>query len=78
MRRAGGEEVLVAVNLSNQPFAGLVEGGGPGYADVTPDTRPPLAADATPAQRAARTRTVGLPALALDAWGYRIFRRTLR
>jgi glycosidase len=75
LRRASGEEVLVAVNLSNQPFAGFVEGGGPGFADVTPDTQPPLAADATPAQRAARVRTVGLPALALDAWGYRIFRR---
>ncbi len=78
VRRAGGEEVLVAVNLSNQPFAGFVEGGGPGFADVTPDTQTPLAVDATPAQRAARTRTVGLPALALDAWGYRIFRRTAK
>ena len=76
VRRAGGDEVLVAVNLSNQPFAGFVEGEVSGLADVTPDTQPPLPADATPAQRAARARTVGLPALALDAWGYRIFRRT--
>jgi cyclomaltodextrinase len=78
VRRAGNEEVLVAVNFSNQPFAGFVEGGGAGFADVTPDTQPPLPADATPQQRAARARTVGLPALALDAWGYRIFRRTVR
>ncbi len=77
-RRAGGEEILVAINFSNQPFAGFVEGGGAGFADVTPDTQPPLAPDATPAQRAARTRTVGLPAIALDSWGYRIFRRTVR
>jgi hypothetical protein len=42
---------------------------------VTPDVRAPLAADATDAQRAARTRAAGLPALSLDAWGYRVFRR---
>ncbi|HJU54430.1 MAG TPA: alpha-amylase family glycosyl hydrolase, partial [Pyrinomonadaceae bacterium] len=78
VRRAGGEEILVAINFSNQPFAGFVEGGGAGFADVTPDTQPPLAPDATPAQRAARARTVGLPAIALDSWGYRIFRRLTR
>ncbi|HJR05759.1 MAG TPA: alpha-amylase family glycosyl hydrolase [Pyrinomonadaceae bacterium] len=78
-RRAGNEEMLVAVNFSNRPFAGTVEAanGAAGFADVTPDVQPPLPPDAPAPEHTARTRTVGLPALALDAWGYRIFRRTV-
>ncbi|HYP01455.1 MAG TPA: alpha-amylase family glycosyl hydrolase, partial [Pyrinomonadaceae bacterium] len=77
-RRAGNEEMLVAINFSNRPFAGTVEAaqGASGFADVTPDVAPPLPPDAPAPQHKARARTVGLPALALDAWGYRIFRRT--
>jgi cyclomaltodextrinase len=80
LRRAGDEEVLVAINFSNQPFMGFVETGASGaaFTDVTPDVQPPLPPDAPAPQRAARARTVGLPALALDAWGYRIFRRTMK
>src|SRR5215207_501599 len=75
-RRDETEDVVVAVNFSNRPFDGTVEApAGSAFVDVTPDTRPPLPADATDAQRAARTRTAGLPALSLDAWGYRVFRR---
>jgi 1,4-alpha-glucan branching enzyme len=78
-RRDGAEEVVVAINFSNRPFDGTVEApAGAPYSDLTPDTRPPLPADATDAERAARARTVGLPALSLDAWGYRIFRRQNR
>jgi len=60
LRRGGGEEFLVAVNFSNQPFLGLVD-AGPGFTEVTPgveNARPPA-----------------LPSLALDAWGFRIWRR---
>ncbi|HEV3468119.1 MAG TPA: alpha-amylase family glycosyl hydrolase [Pyrinomonadaceae bacterium] len=67
LRRAGGEEFLVAVNLSKEPFVGFVEAAGD-FADVTPDT-----SAATPPPAAARP--AALPALALDAWGYRVFRR---
>ncbi|HEX8558481.1 MAG TPA: alpha-amylase family glycosyl hydrolase [Pyrinomonadaceae bacterium] len=75
-RRGATEDVVVAVNFSNRPFDGTVEApAGATFADVTPDTRPPLPADATDAQRAARVRAVGLPALSLDAWGFRVFRR---
>jgi glycosidase len=77
-RRIEGEDVIVAINFSNRPFNGTVEAPAatvPLFTDITPDTRDPLAVDATDAARAARTRTVGLPALSLDAWGYRIFRR---
>ncbi|HJQ21075.1 MAG TPA: alpha-amylase family glycosyl hydrolase [Gemmatimonadaceae bacterium] len=60
LRRDGTEEFLVAVNLSNRPFAGTVEASGT-YAEIP-----------TPPNEA---RVVALPALSLDAWGFRIFRR---
>jgi glycosidase len=75
-RRDETEEVVVAINFSNRPFEGTNEApAGAAFTDVTPDTREPLKADATDAERAARTRTARLPALSLDPWGYRIFRR---
>lgn len=71
-RSAGNEEFLVAINFSNRPFVGFVEvGRGPAFADVTPDLK---GSTEGPAAR----RPEGLPALALDAWGFRIFRRPLR
>ena len=79
LRRTAGEEVLVAINLSNSPFVGLVEAGnGAAFTDVTPDVAPPLPPDAPAPERAARVRRESLPALALDAWGYRIFRRSVK
>jgi cyclomaltodextrinase / maltogenic alpha-amylase / neopullulanase len=60
VRRDEREEFLIAVNLSNRPFTGTVESSGAGYVDVTP---------------ASSARPVALPAVALDAWGFRIFRR---
>ena len=67
-RRNGGEEFLVALNFSNRPFAGIVEASGAGFAEVTPRVGGEGQAEAR--------RAVGLPALALDAWEFRIFRRT--
>ena len=76
VRRAAGEEMLVAINLSNRPFSGSVESVKRGtFVDVTPDVDPPLPPDAPAPERTARKRTVDLPELSLDAWGYRIFRR---
>ena len=76
IRRANDEEVLVVINLSNRPFFGLVEvASGSTFADVTPDVAPPLPPDAPAPVRADRKRAVTLPAVSLDAWGYRIFRR---
>ncbi|MEP6817968.1 MAG: alpha-amylase family glycosyl hydrolase [bacterium] len=77
-RRAGNEEILVAINLSNRPFVGSVESGKATFMDVTPDVEPPLPPDAPAPARAARKRAVNLPALTLEAWGYRIFRRELK
>ncbi len=79
LRRTPNEEVLVAINLSNRPFFGSTEvASATAYEDLTPDVGAPLPPDAPPPERAARKRVVGLPALSLDAWGYRIFRRTLK
>ena len=74
--RAGdGEEIVVAINFSSQPFVGTVETRGGAFDDITPDIGPPLPADATPQERAARQRAAALPAVSLDAWGWRVFKR---
>lgn len=70
MRRAAGEEVLIAINFSNRPFTGFVEvANGAAFTDVTPDISTP--------QPRASARAAGLPAIALDSWGFRIFRRAI-
>jgi glycosidase len=61
LRRDEREEFLVAVNLSNRAFSGTVEAAGD-FSEVA------TGGDAS--------RTIGLPALALNAWGFRIFRRS--
>lgn len=75
-RRNAGEEMVVAINFSSQPFNGTVETpNGASFKDITPDMREPLRADASAKESASRARTPELPSIALDAWGYRIFRR---
>ena len=66
-RRDGEEELLVAINLSTQPFVGMVEtrSGAP-FVEITPD----ISAAGKTTQRPA-----SLPVVALDAWGWRIFVR---
>ncbi|MGA2580868.1 MAG: alpha-amylase, partial [Bryobacteraceae bacterium] len=61
LRKGAGEEFLVAINFSNQPFLGLVDTAAPGFVEVTPGVEKP--------------RPTALPSLLLDAWGFRIFRR---
>ncbi len=71
-RRTDNEEILVAINLSSQPFVGIVETqGAANYADITPDIKSERPIDA-------RSRMAALPVVSLDAWGWRVFRRTLR
>jgi len=62
-RRSGAEEYLVAINVSNRPFAGVVAAPSGQYEDQTPvvGDRKPTAAT--------------LPALALEAWEFRIWKR---
>jgi cyclomaltodextrinase / maltogenic alpha-amylase / neopullulanase len=64
MRHSTSESLLVAINLSSQPFVGVVEAGGNGFEEITPDP------DSHPGARAS-----DLPALALGAWEYRVFRK---
>ena len=58
-RTSGGETVVVAVNLTSQPFFGAVEASG-AFEEITPNTE---------------NKMNGLPTLALDGFGFRIFRR---
>ncbi len=58
-RRSGGEEILVAINMSNTPFFGSVEAGG-NFAEITPN---------------AGGKSNGLPTLSLDSFGFRVFKK---
>ncbi|MEP6743267.1 MAG: alpha-amylase family glycosyl hydrolase [bacterium] len=79
VRKTGNEEVLVAINFSNQPFTGSVAtAAGPKFVDITPDVSPPLPPDAPAPAQTARKPAVPLPSLSLDAWGYRILRRATK
>jgi glycosidase len=74
-RRANGEEFVVAINLSGQPFGGRLELAGPArFEDATPDLSPPLLPGESASAPAPRP-PVTLPELTLDAWGFRVFRR---
>jgi glycosidase len=61
-RRGGGEEYLVALNMSNRPFTGTVEAAPGAYVDDTPGESSPKP-------------SITLPALSLGAWDFRIYRR---
>lgn len=76
LRRGTGEEIVVAINLSNRPFFGAVEvANGQTFADITPEVGKPLPPDAPAPEQSGHARTGALPSLSLEAWGYRIFRR---
>ena len=74
VRRAATEEVLVAVNLSSRPFFGSVEARHAGeFGEITPEIT-----SEQDLSSMSKQKDSGLPVLALDAWGFRIFRRTVR
>jgi cyclomaltodextrinase / maltogenic alpha-amylase / neopullulanase len=62
-RRGAGEQYFVAINLSNQPYAGVADAPAGEYVDETPG----LDDDAG--------KAISLPALVLKAWDFRIYRR---
>ena len=74
VRRGADEDVLVAVNLSSVPWTGRLQlpAGGP-FEEITPGVPLPQQPGGGTPERA--VRNVELPALALDAWGFRVFRR---
>lgn len=73
-RRYGNEEIIVAVNFSNEPFVGLTEGGDSAFQDITPDISTPLLPGQS-SKEPKKKSIVALPALALDSWGYRVFKK---
>jgi hypothetical protein len=79
LRKSPTEELVVAINFSSRPYFGSVEvGSGAAYVEVTPDISAPLPPDAPAPEKGVNKRIVGLPALQLDAWGYRIFRKVTK
>jgi cyclomaltodextrinase len=74
-RTSGNEEILVAINLSNQPFFGSVEISG-AFEEITPETSAPLPPDDDKPKTKLKNNTA-LPSMSLDAFGFRIFRRKI-
>jgi glycosidase len=70
VRRSADEMLLIAVNLSSQPFVGVVEAADGSYRDITPTTGTTNGATGTSMQRSS-----ALPALSLGAYDYRVYRR---
>jgi glycosidase len=64
LRRAPNETILVAINLSSQPFSGELRGADGDFRDITPAALQPAPARAAP------------PARFLEAWASRIYRAT--
>lgn len=58
-RTSGNEEILVAINMTSAPFFGSVEAAG-NYEEITPNVE---------------KKSNGLPTIALDSFGFRIFRK---
>jgi len=76
LRQAAQEEILVAINFSNRSFSGTVEAPtANGFVEITPDIGPPQKPDDLAPQVVSRKQVTGLPALSLDAWAFRFFRR---
>lgn len=62
-RRGGGEEYFVAINVSNRPYAGVANVPAGEYVDEPPGF-----------DEASRNK-VALPAVILNAWDFRIYRK---
>ncbi len=74
VRRTPEEEFLVAINLSSTPFRGTVEAAAAGWEEI----KVPLHRRRQDHAPAAASETAPLPALSLDAFQFRFFRRSLR
>jgi glycosidase len=79
LRRSADEEMLVVINLSSAALMATVEvESASGFREVGPEVAAPLPPDAPVSVQAARKRNVALPVVSMDAWGYRLFRRSLK
>ena len=75
-RRSAGEEIVVAVNLSSRPWTGTIDAGGGRYSEITPPVPLPQQPGGGAPPRVERHDS--LPAIGLDGWGFRVFRRVAR
>jgi cyclomaltodextrinase / maltogenic alpha-amylase / neopullulanase len=74
LRRDAAEELLVAVNLSSLPLDGRIElPAGAAWSELTPGVPRPVQPGGAVPERT--VRPIALPAIGLDAWGFRVFRR---
>lgn len=73
VRSTKGKEVVVVINMSNQPFSGNVDVKG-SYSDITPETSQPLPPDDAKPSKAVG-KNVKLPSIVLDAFGFKIFEK---
>ena len=77
IRRSQEETVLVAVNLSNLPFAGMIEAGAGSWNEVVLNNVSRHGEAGMPtAEPQALIPPVALPALSLPPFGIRIFRKS--
>ncbi len=74
-RTSGNEEILVAINLSNQPFFGSVEING-NFEEITPNISAPLPPDDGKIKASAKGN-IGVPVLSLESNDFRIFKRKI-
>lgn len=70
LRRTEKEQVLSVINTCGVAFNGLVNVPGEGYTDVTPNI------DSDEASKPQSPTT--LPAVLLDAWGFKVYRKTVQ
>jgi glycosidase len=74
VRRTADEDVLVAVNLSSRPWSGTLElVDAKAYVEITPAVPLPMQPGGAVPPRTKRDDA--LPAVGLDAWGFRLFGR---
>lgn len=75
LRRSPEETVLVAVNLANVPFTGIIEAGSGSWKEVALDNFAQHGEAGIPTEQAsAPPPPVALPALSLPPFGVRVFR----
>jgi glycosidase len=75
LRRSADEEVLVVVNLSSRPFSGAVAiKEVAGFTNITPK----VAVERSDTVATQPGGSSNLPAVSLESWGYKIFRRSLK
>ncbi|HKE60007.1 MAG TPA: alpha-amylase family glycosyl hydrolase [Pyrinomonadaceae bacterium] len=78
LRRSADEEVLVILNLSSRPFSGSIAVRKvDNFSEITTDISPQSPPGPTAQERKSAAR-VNLPAISLSAWGYKIFRRSVK